>query len=577
MAAGALALVLVIVSLPPRAADATTRARGGEWGPRVRGAFHVHTTRSDGTGHVEEVARAAGDARLDFVVLTDHGDGTRTPDPPRYVGNVLVLDGVEVSTRLGHYAVVGLRGPTPYRLAGWPDEVIEDVERWGGAAFVTHPDSPRRSLSWRDWDAPVHGFEWLNADTEWRNESRLTLTRALAAYWVRPVEVLASLFERPTQTLERWDRLSSDGRFLVTIAGADAHARLGLREDDGTEGGSWALRVPGYAQVFRSFSTVAELDAPFEARALPDARRLIDAIARGRTYTVIDGYARRGRLSFSANHGNVTARMGDLLPPGVDATFRAHVSAPAGSEVRLLRNGVPVASTTGLELAVPIRTALRSGERGAAYRVEVMAPSGGRAPWMLSNAIFVGDLAAARDRVTQGEADGSGGGTDAENDDAGIDLRSCAVEKDATSRAERRVEASGDQLQLDYRLADAPTSWVALACEVPGEPMGGRTLNVTLDATRPMRLSVQLRGASSEARWSRSVYVDERSRRVRIPFDTFRPVASGVPDRLPAGPVALLLVIDRTHGVPGMNGLLRVQRARLGGAAAAQVRTVSSR
>ena len=38
----------------------------------VRGAIHVHTRRSDGTGTVDEVAGAAARAGLNFVILTDH-------------------------------------------------------------------------------------------------------------------------------------------------------------------------------------------------------------------------------------------------------------------------------------------------------------------------------------------------------------------------------------------------------------------------------------------------------------------------------------------------------------------------
>ena len=111
-------------------------------GDRVRGAYHVHTRRSDGTGTVEDVAAAAGRAGLDFVILTDHGDGTRTPDPPRYVGSVLVIDAVEISTRGGHYAALGLRAPgavPPGRAVR--RDVVEDVARLGGVGFVTHPDS----------------------------------------------------------------------------------------------------------------------------------------------------------------------------------------------------------------------------------------------------------------------------------------------------------------------------------------------------------------------------------------------------------------------------------------------------
>ena len=39
----------------------------------IRGAIHVHTRRSDGTGTMETVAEAASAAGLQFVIVTDHG------------------------------------------------------------------------------------------------------------------------------------------------------------------------------------------------------------------------------------------------------------------------------------------------------------------------------------------------------------------------------------------------------------------------------------------------------------------------------------------------------------------------
>ena len=38
----------------------------------VSGAIHVHTTYSDGSGTVPEVAAAAQEAGLAFVILSDH-------------------------------------------------------------------------------------------------------------------------------------------------------------------------------------------------------------------------------------------------------------------------------------------------------------------------------------------------------------------------------------------------------------------------------------------------------------------------------------------------------------------------
>lgn len=572
-------LAASLLLLPPRQQQV-----GGRWSPlartaSARGVYHVHTNRSDGTGSVEDVARAAARARLDFVVITDHGDGTRAIDPPRYLGNVLVVDAVEVSTRLGHLSVLGLTSPAPYRLAGWPDEVVEDVRRLGGVAFAAHPDSARSSLSWRDWDVPLQGLEWLNADSEWRDEPAWTLARTALTYGWRPVETIVALFDRPDTTLARWDRFSRDGRYLVALAGADAHARLGVRDDEGEDelaGSRWAVKAPGYEAMFRAFSTIVELDQPLGEGAGPvaDAARLVEALAAGRSYTVIDGLAAPGRLEFVATHAGGRVRMGGAVPAGSDVTFSARVRAPAGAEIRLLRNGERIAHSTGLELTETTRPVLGPDERGAAYRVEVGWPSaGGRAgPWILSNPIFVAPAGEPRDGTAGGAAAGP-----AVEDLAGIDLRSCRVEKDPISSGTVTADESGDALTLAFGLAEAPTSWVALACGMP-QPWGhDQAVSFEAEATRPLRLGVQVRdGRAGDRRWGRSVALDGTATAVRLWGRELRPVGKDPAARPTGEPLPLLLVLDRTHGVAGMRGELRLRRMRLG-APADQVRTVSSR
>ncbi|HUU35838.1 MAG TPA: PHP domain-containing protein, partial [Vicinamibacterales bacterium] len=124
----------------------------------VRVAYHVHTRRSDGTGSVEEVAAAARRAGLAAVIVTDHGDGTRATDPPRYIDDVLVIHGVEVSTWAGHYAALGAAA-SPYPLGGEPEAVVDDVRRLGGFGIVAHPGSSKADLKWRDWDASFDALE----------------------------------------------------------------------------------------------------------------------------------------------------------------------------------------------------------------------------------------------------------------------------------------------------------------------------------------------------------------------------------------------------------------------------------
>src|SRR5690349_21065085 len=158
----------------PQAASASLR-------PPVRGAIHIHTRRSDGTGTVDDVARAASRAGLKFVIITDHGDGTREPDTPMYRNGVLCIDAVEISTTNGHVVAIGLPR-TPYSLGGEARDVVEDVQRLGGMAIAAHPSSLKLQLRWTEWYVPVQGVEWVNADGVWRDEPLHAIARLRLTY-----------------------------------------------------------------------------------------------------------------------------------------------------------------------------------------------------------------------------------------------------------------------------------------------------------------------------------------------------------------------------------------------------------
>ena len=247
----AIALVIVIAALLIVLPSASIRTAAPPANV-VRGAYHIHTDRSDGSGTVEEVAAAAARAGLQFIIVTDHGDGVRPPDPPVYRAGVLTLDAVELNTTGGHYAALGLPA-APYPLAGTPDAVLEDVKRLGGVGVATHPGSPRPSLKWTDWDAAFDGLEWINGDSEWRDEGRVPITRALLGYLLRAPEAMAALLDRPSDVLARWDRLTGSRR-VFTVAGIDAHAWLGFSQRTDPDGGAVHLPIPGYEATFRTFS-----------------------------------------------------------------------------------------------------------------------------------------------------------------------------------------------------------------------------------------------------------------------------------------------------------------------------------
>ena len=194
------------VLLPPQPVTLSTSSTDAA---PIRGAIHVHTRRSDGTGTVDDVAAAARRAGLQFVIFTDHGDGTRGSDTPVYRYGVLCIDAVEISTNGGHVVALGLP-QSEFPLAGELADVLEDVRRMGGMSIAAHPDSPRAELRWNDWNAAFDGIEWLNGDSQWRDEGWGTLGRALFTYPFRRAATLATLLDRPDDLLNRWDTMIRD-------------------------------------------------------------------------------------------------------------------------------------------------------------------------------------------------------------------------------------------------------------------------------------------------------------------------------------------------------------------------------
>src|SRR4030095_2243600 len=103
-------IFFLLATLPPQPRQTNVTVSPELMRRTVSGAYHIHSTRSDGAHDKDAIAAAASRAGLAFIILTDHGDGMRTPDPPAYLHGVLCLDAVEISTTGGHYGALAL-GP----------------------------------------------------------------------------------------------------------------------------------------------------------------------------------------------------------------------------------------------------------------------------------------------------------------------------------------------------------------------------------------------------------------------------------------------------------------------------------
>jgi hypothetical protein len=235
----------------------------------ARGAYHLHTTRSDGRGTLEDVVRAARQAGLQFLVVTDHN--VLTPGEQGYRDGVLVVQGSEVSAPYGHVVALGV--PRELSKEERQRDAIGAIRALGGQAVLAHPFHPRRPFTRWSNDGWL-GLEVVSNDSFWG------LTLARREYW-RIAEALLALpwdparsalafYRRPVEELRRYDEVAAR-RPAPLLCASDAHG------------------YPSYRAAFEAFSM--HLPVTLTGEAEVDARAVVAGLLDGRAFCVLDGLA----------------------------------------------------------------------------------------------------------------------------------------------------------------------------------------------------------------------------------------------------------------------------------------------
>lgn len=100
--------------------------------------LHIHSTASrDGESGVAEIIRAAGDRGLDVIAITDHDSVDGAKEAVSVPSSVLVIPGIEVSTKHGHLLVLGVTEPLPGNLP--IQDTISLARSRGGVVILPHP------------------------------------------------------------------------------------------------------------------------------------------------------------------------------------------------------------------------------------------------------------------------------------------------------------------------------------------------------------------------------------------------------------------------------------------------------
>lgn len=344
------------------------------------GAVHIHSTYSDGTGEIPDIARAAAEVGLDFLMLSDHNSLRAKKDGHEgWADGVALLIGYEINDRddRNHYLAFGLDKEVGVRIPA--REYVRRVHEQGGIGFIAHPDEKRGSMPehppypWTDWDAEdFTGIEIWNHMSEWMEG--LTEENKFQRF----IHPLRSITAPPPETLARWDALSRRRR-VVGIGGTDAHAHKA------DVMGFFDVEVFPYKVMFKSVHTHVLLDAPLrkgeEAHFEEDKWRIYDALRHGRCFVANSYHADPRGFAFYATSATESWQQGDaVLFPG-EGKLALHVELPAPARIRLLRNGECVREMEGRELTQPVHAA-------GAWRVEAWLEDKG---WIFSNHIRIGD------------------------------------------------------------------------------------------------------------------------------------------------------------------------------------------
>ncbi|MBI4532020.1 MAG: PHP domain-containing protein [Candidatus Latescibacteria bacterium] len=331
-----------------------------------KGAIHIHSTYSDGSGEVNEIVEAARNAGLDFIILTDHNTlKAKELGWEGWRNGLLVLVGDEITQRGGHCLALGLDAHVwhlqHHRM------IIDEIKVKGGLSFIAHPDGVwrpffrRHNHRWEDWSFnSFTGLEIWSYMFDWASKFRFY---EMWKFWQHPDDSISG--PNPA-LLKHWDRLCRESP-VVGIGGVDVHAR-------GLDPYGKVVVFP-YTDLFCTIRTHILLTAPFSGHFSTDADAVLGALRAGRCFIGYDLLA--DTTGFRFHLVDAQAMMGDTILWTPNLT--AEVCAPRSGIVTILRDGVPLREIRGTGETFPLDTP-------GVYRAEVRLHE---RPWIYSNPIYV--------------------------------------------------------------------------------------------------------------------------------------------------------------------------------------------
>ncbi|HCY76237.1 MAG TPA: histidinol-phosphatase [Ignavibacteriales bacterium] len=341
------------------------------------GAVHMHSTFSDGTGEVPDIAKFADEVGLDFILLTDHNTLRALQEGyEKWYGNTLLLVGCEINDKenKNHYLAFGIDEAFTTRTPA--KKYVAKVKELGGIGFLAHPHEKRKHIEhpaypWTEWDTEdFNGIEIWNHMSEW--VENLTEENKYRSF----LHPLRTIIAPPKETLKVWDDLSQK-RKVVGIGGIDAHAHkynlVGFLE----------VEIFPYKVLFKSIRTHILIDNSIKkgksAKDIETAKwQIYDALKEGRCFVANDYISESKGFRYFAEYQNKKYQMGETIPDHKNVKLKVFLPG-VNAEIRLIRNGHLVEANEGIDAEFIVN-------KKGVYRIEVY---NNKRAWIFSNHIRV--------------------------------------------------------------------------------------------------------------------------------------------------------------------------------------------
>ena len=343
-----------------------------------KGALHIHSIYSDGSGTVERIAKSAKNAGIDFVLISDHNTLKPLQEGKEgYYDGILVLAGTEVSSEIGHYLVYSpSKDFVSYDIKN-SLHLYKENNLPNHFTVFCHPfyrKSPIKDWSYKGFDA----LEIFNMDSQWRDDSAYELITALFGAFVFS-NPLNNLVDYPEKNIAKWCELLKERR-IFQIGSTDAHSNVKVSR-------KFNVPFPSYETILKSVKTHIITREKMLGFVDRDRAVVFDCLERGSCYTELGNFFEPAGFMFTAGNSEKEVLMGGE----VDGTVTFAVDIPDNVDCEIvLHNTDRIVHATNNE---PMQ--YTTSEPGAYWvevfliRKELPFLKKARKPWIISNPIFL--------------------------------------------------------------------------------------------------------------------------------------------------------------------------------------------